>query len=81
MAKSIISILMNMSGSLTKSIFRIIKNITRIIQGLLYVFGISIHNPYTNECVSDFSCCCKDIHNPFYKRVGKFYNDLKRMLR
>lgn len=60
---------------------RIIKNFTRIMQGIMYVCGISVHNYITNECVADFSCCCKEIHNPISKRFKLFYHDLKRMLR
>lgn len=60
---------------------RAINNVTRIIQGILYVCGISIHNNFTNECVSDFSCCCKDIRNPITKRIKYFRSDLRRILR
>ena len=60
---------------------RFCKNITRIMQGILYVCGISIHNNFTNECVSDFSCCCKDIRNPITKRIKYFSGDLRRILR
>lgn len=60
---------------------RFCKNITRIMQGILYVCGISMHNNFTDECVPDFSCCCKDIHSPATKRLKDFYRGLKRIIR
>lgn len=60
---------------------RFSKNITRIMQGVLYVCGISIHNNFTDECVPDFSCCCKDIHSLITKRLRDFCRDLERMIR
>lgn len=64
-----------------RNMIRFINNITRTFQGIMYVLGISIHNYYTNECVSDFSCCYKDIHTPLYKRIKYFVGDMKRMWR
>lgn len=63
------------------SIIRLFNNATRTIQGLAYVVGVSVHNCFTNECVSDFSCCCKDIHNPIGKRFKYFLGDMRRMWR
>lgn len=60
---------------------RFLNNITRTMQGILYVCGISIHNNYTDECVSDFSCCCRDIHNPIGKRLEFFLGDMRGMWR
>lgn len=60
---------------------RFLNNITRTMQGILYVCGISIHNHYTGECVSDFSCCCGSIHNPIRKRFKYFVADMKRCWR
>ena len=57
------------------------NNITRILQGVLYVFGISIHNNFTDECVPDFSCCCKYIHSPIRKRIRDFAEGTKRIFR
>lgn len=58
---------------------RFTNNITRILQGILYVCGISIHNNFTDECVPDFSCCCKDIHSPIRKRIKDFVEGTKRI--
>lgn len=60
---------------------RFVYNITRIIQGVLYVCGISIHNNFTNECVPDFSCCYKDMHSPIRKRIKDFVKGTKRIFR
>lgn len=60
---------------------RFFNNIARTIQGIAYVFGASVHNCFTNECVSDFSCCCREIHTPLRKRIKYFWNDMKRMWR
>lgn len=60
---------------------RFSKNVTRIMQGVLYVCGISMHNNFTDECVPDFSFCCKDIHSPIAKRLRDFCRDLERMIR
>lgn len=60
---------------------RLANNITRILQGILYVCGISIHNNFTDECVPDFSCCCKDIHSPIGKRIRDFAEGTKRIFR
>mgnify|MGYP007129673865 CR=1 FL=1 len=60
---------------------RFANNITRILQGVLYVCGISIHNNFTDECVPDFSCCCKDIHSPIRKRIRDFAEGTKRIFR
>lgn len=60
---------------------RFTNNITRILQGILYVFGFSIHNNFTDECVPDFSCCCKDIHSPVRKKVRDFAEETKRIFR
>ena len=60
---------------------RLANNITRIMQGILYVGGISIHNNFTDECVPDFSCCCKDIHSPVRKRIRDFAGNVKRIFR
>lgn len=63
------------------NMIRFLNNITRTFQGILYVAGISIHNNFTDECVSDFSCCCKAIKNPFNKRFKYFVGDMKRIWR
>lgn len=60
---------------------RFCESVTRVMQGILYVCGISVHNNITHECVPDFSCCCKDIHSPLHKRFKDFYGDLKRIIR
>lgn len=60
---------------------RFFNNITRTIQGISYVLGLSIHNCFTNECVSDFSCCCREVKNPLHKRFRYFINDMRRMWR
>lgn len=59
----------------------LIKESARTIQGLLYVFGISIHNKITDECVHDFSCCYPELKNSFKKRVNYFCKDMKRIFR
>ena len=62
------------------TIQRFFNNLTRTMQGILYVLGISLHNYYTNECVPDFSCC-EDIYTPLHKRIKYFIGDMKRMWR
>lgn len=59
----------------------LIKECARIIQGLLYVFGISIHNKITDECVHDFSCCYPELKSSFKKRHSYFHKDVKRIFR
>lgn len=37
-------------------------------QLILWICGVNIHNPVTDECTPDFSCCTS-IRTPFLKRV------------
>ena len=60
---------------------RFLNNITRTVQGILYVCGISIHNNYTGECVPDFSCCHRNTHTPIRKRIKFFIGDMRRCWR
>lgn len=38
------------------------------VQSWLWVKGISIHNPFRNECTIDFSCCVKK-GDPFFETL------------
>lgn len=55
-------------------------NITRIIQFILYIFGISIHNNFTDECVPDFSCCINN-HSNLVKRIKDSLSVLRNIIR
>ena len=46
-----------------------IYRISNIIQGLLWLIGLSLHNKYAGECCPDFSCCRSGYSTPFKVRV------------
>lgn len=52
-----------------------IRKFKRIVslnaQLILWIFGIYVHNPVTDECTPDFSCCT-NIRTPFLKRLKSF---------
>ena len=58
------------------------RELSYIVQGSLYIIGISTHNKVTNECCSDFSCCVKECKTKgIKKRAGYVAHDFKRIFR
>ena len=54
---------------------------SNIIQGLLWLVGLSLHNTYAGECCPDMSCCSASSGGhkvrtiiPFKKRAGYLIN-------
>lgn len=54
-----------------KRLRRFIRVASQNIQLTLWVIGVNIHNPITDECTPDFSCCTS-IRTPFLKRLKSF---------
>jgi hypothetical protein len=47
-----------------------IYHLTIGFQNVLHFIGIAIHNPFSDECTSDFNCCNKGLGRTAWMRFG-----------
>lgn len=45
------------------------RKLSVYVQLVLWVCGKSVHNKITGECCPDFSCCNKELQEPFKNRL------------
>ncbi len=46
----------------------------------LWLDGQSVHNPTTNECCPDFSCCVPELQNPYEQRLAYVKHEYERRM-
>ncbi len=51
----------------------LLDRFTLYCQGVLWLFGIAIHNSYRGECTPDFNCCVNCGRKKFIQ-IGQYGN-------